>query len=165
MMIASRRRRPAAANRAMLIPPAFTDTLSSDLTRAISLWIRPETSRLASTTSFPIVGSSVTTGWRCDMTGDPFHADSDLLSPTLPSRRHRSAAYHRRARRPRRGRRPGRVQPNKVRREVWSARSLPYARTHRGERHVRHLHLRLAAVRDGAGRCGRGALQPGDTAA
>ena len=47
------------ANRPMLMPPALTETLSSDLASAISLWIRLETSRLASTTSLPIVGSSV----------------------------------------------------------------------------------------------------------
>ena len=51
------------------MPPALTETLSSDLARAISLRISPETSRLASTTSLPMVGSSAWTGSRCAMTG------------------------------------------------------------------------------------------------
>ena len=73
MMIASRTRNPAAANRPMLMPPALTETRSSDLASAISLWIRLETSRLASTTSLPIVGSSVTAGSRCAMSSSfPF---------------------------------------------------------------------------------------------
>jgi hypothetical protein len=69
MMIASSPRNAAAAKRAMLRPPALAETLSSDFTRAISLWIRLETSLLASMTSLPIVGSSVTAGSRCAMTG------------------------------------------------------------------------------------------------
>ncbi len=36
-MIASRTRNPAAANRPMLMPPALTETLSSDLASSISL--------------------------------------------------------------------------------------------------------------------------------
>ena len=62
MISAIRAKKPAAANIAMPIPPALTLTWISDFASLISLRIRLETSRLASETSRPIVGSVSLTG-------------------------------------------------------------------------------------------------------
>ncbi len=62
MTIASSTRKPATANKATPVPPAFTLIFSSDFASWISFWIRPEMSRLASVTRRPIVGSVSRTG-------------------------------------------------------------------------------------------------------
>jgi hypothetical protein len=62
MISAITRKNTAAANSAMPVPPACALSFSSVLASLISLEIRLEMSRLASETSFPIVGSSSCTG-------------------------------------------------------------------------------------------------------
>ena len=68
-MIASSSRKPASANSAIAIPLVLMLTDSSDFASWISARISDDTSRLASATSLPMVGSSSVagTGSRCAM--------------------------------------------------------------------------------------------------
>ena len=77
-------KKAAPANSPMPVPPFLTLTWSSDLASWISLWIRVETSRVASETSRPIVGSVSLTGSFAIWLRAPWSAGSGgSVVPTL----------------------------------------------------------------------------------